>query len=451
MHEVIGTAVMTSVESKEEEELPTTMPQDEWAKSGNKFSPSNKANKVDKLPAGVYEFRVTMTGWYLEKVRNTFTFPYKIYGSNNNILRRIKKAWQKLDGNVGVLLNGIRGTGKTVTAQVIANWVITTGVPVLVVKTPVDILGDLLKRINQPLMVIFDEFEKTHKEIEHQEGLLSAIDGISRNEHKRLFVFTTNTTHIDKNFLDRPSRIRYKWEFSNLDLDIINELIDDILDRDCERFRASIVSYLQTREVCSIDTVKSVIKEVNVFKEDPEAFKDILNLNEIDYWSYKISIIDDKEKVIKVWAENFYPEPHQSYLLKGTPQGITAVSNDSDGIVVSSLSEGKALRLLSPGKTPNTWLVNLTAEAKNTWMKEFPKILTQARSYDSMSLWIDKKPSDWQPPIDPEDETHETLLCTIFNRDLLYGTADFVKFLIKIEPQLKPKSTLGRFSTSYSF
>lgn len=258
-----------------------------WNKSGDCFQPDTIANNVELLPPGVYRHVQTMMGWHLERYQSRFEFPYKIYGTNSNIVVRALKAWNNMDGNLGLLLNGIKGTGKSVTAQIVANNMIDMGLPVLVVDKPLDI-GNILTLIKQDCVVLWDEFEKTHSDREHQQLILSAIDGISRNAHKRMYLLTTNNKHLDENFIDRPSRIRYVWEFDRLDRDVMNELIDDLLEEDVVKYKPDLIAYLEERKVLSIDVVKAACMELNVFKESPSEFEPVMNLNKKVASSYKV-------------------------------------------------------------------------------------------------------------------------------------------------------------------
>lgn len=249
-----------------------------WANYGSKYSPSSTAMNVNELPGGIYKIRTPpMQGWYLDRVQPGFVFNYKIYGNHSHILNRVNTAWEHLDSNVGILLNGIKGTGKTVTAQLIANSLVNKGVPVILVEGYTPILGEVLKRIEAPCAVLFDEFEKTHNS-EQQQQLLSVMDGMSKNGHKRLYVFTTNRPNIDENFIDRPSRIRYHWEFNNLSRTDIREIVVDTIDSDLHHLIDSTVDYIASRRVCTIDSVKCTVQEVNVFRENPMNFNGVLNL-----------------------------------------------------------------------------------------------------------------------------------------------------------------------------
>ncbi len=80
---------------------------------GNTVSEINPNFTVEpKIPVGVYNILITRRGIFLEKISDEFVFPYKIYGLQNDFINHIIKTYNNTTGNIGVLMNGIKGTGK---------------------------------------------------------------------------------------------------------------------------------------------------------------------------------------------------------------------------------------------------------------------------------------------------------------------------------------------------
>lgn len=121
---------------------------------------------------------------------------------------------------------------------------------------------------------MIDEYEKIFKK---SDGLLSVMDGAAASNYRRLFVLTMNSTMVADALLDRPSRVHYLKKFRNLDVGVIREIMDDLLEH--KEFSQEIIEYLQSLSIVTIDIVKTVIEEVNRFKESPRHFKDILNIS----------------------------------------------------------------------------------------------------------------------------------------------------------------------------
>lgn len=419
--------------------LPKVSTETEWAQAGTTFSPRSRADKVKRLPPGIYQFVQTQQGWYLNRTSDAFEFSYKIYGSSDGIVKRIKTYWSVNGGNLGVLMNGIRGTGKTITAQVLANDLIKERhLPVLVVKHPVP-LDIIFDEVKQDMMIIFDEFEKSHDE-DQQQRLLSTVDGMSRSAHNRLFVFTTNNTTIDENFKDRPSRIHYQFEFARISDDIIDMLIEDSLPEDLKHFKTDIFDFLQTREICTIDIVKAVISEVKTFREAPINFEDMLNITKGEPPSFTVSILNATTgQEVSTVCHYFRPDEHYSSLLSGNKR------------VVEDFKERAQPRQLYYRAFDGTVIINLLdkCDEEFCWLAQvaLPKSKTHfdgfTQLYDNgISFYLDNRPKDWEFPFTPEavkeDDKLAKKLMTVFHEathnETLYGTGVKAVFKIKVEP-----------------
>lgn len=366
-----------------------------WSQQGEVFLPTSTATNLKKIPPGIYEYRQSDRGWFLEKTAQKYAFSFKLYGVNNKILKRVNQAYDSLSENLGIMLNGLKGTGKTVTAQQIINWAIDKGLVVLNVQHPVP-LATIMARVEQPLLVLFDEFEKTHKKDEDQQNLLSAIDGLSRSEHRRIFVFTTNEKNINGNLIDRPSRIRYIWNFAALDENIVNELIDDLLSPELKHLKPDINLYLNTREIVSIDVVKTVVKECNAFKESPNEFKSFMNMSEKEPSAFIVDRVDESghsENVLKyfrpmnpnsTWFSNLFTEAGKSdflnrYVKNSLYQDVTSYST--------------AIRVYGPTDVGDEWICSIRTSLKDSWLS------TKLQDIIGISaLWEDEKPINWQKP-----------------------------------------------------
>ena len=373
-----------------------------WEKHKNTYHPGNTAAQTRLMGPGVYRFVLTPHGWYLECTSRRFEFPFKVYGNHDHITDRIRRAWGALDANLGVLLNGLKGTGKTVTAQRVANWAIDQGIPVLVVTNPIP-LTQVLERIEQPVVIIFDEFEKTHRQEEEQQALLTALDGMARNSHKRLFLFATNSKAVEDNFLDRPSRIRYLWEFGRLSEDVIEELLDDILDPELSEMRAEIITYLNTRKVLSIDVAKTVIQEVNTFREAPTEFENMMNLSEQDARGFTLEFVNEEGDVLRTLSHYFKPRRNDANLLRGclTKSGQKAyVENQlADSLTYTFYDDGfrdTTIELVEATDDPSIWVCHVKVPIFDTWVKNFREV-EGAWACDN-ALWIDVKPEEWKIP-----------------------------------------------------
>lgn len=221
---------------------------------------------------------------YLEKTGDKFHFGYKLYGLDYRLINHVLNGYRKspIKKNMGVLLNGVKGTGKTVTAKYLANEL---NLPIITVSAPVPGLTTFISSIKQDVVFFFDEFEKNfsggRNEFDENvggEALLSVMDGVNNTGFAHIFLLTTNELRLNQNFLSRPSRIRYLKTFEDvMTAELLEEIIDDFLvDKSKKR---ELIDYIVTLEYATIDIVKSIIEEVNIHECSVEDFKEFFNVS----------------------------------------------------------------------------------------------------------------------------------------------------------------------------
>ena len=247
---------------------------EQWLIIGDTYWQSTKGNYTATLPTALLNISYDdRKGFYLEKMDDKFDFQHKIYGVETELINRVKKTYVNSNRNLGILLNGVKGTGKTVTSKLIANEI---GIPVLVVQHAFAGLVDFINSIKQDVIIFIDEYEKIFEE---RHTLLTIMDGVLSNEYRKFFILTTNETYINDNLLQRPGRIRYFKTFGNLKPNVVNEIVDDFLVH--KHLKKDVVRFVSSLELITIDIVKSIVEEVNIHEESPEMFKDIFNCKKI--------------------------------------------------------------------------------------------------------------------------------------------------------------------------
>ena len=203
----------------------------------------------------------------LEKIDDTFRFDFKIYDLDcEDIMSKIIKTWtsdlfRESNKNLGVIFNGIKGTGKTIAAKQLCNRI---GLPVIVISKPVDGMLEFIQSLHFESIILIDEAEKTFRE--EQEVLLKMIDGVY-NDMRKLYILTTNKLSIDENLLGRPGRIRYIKEFSNLSAKAVNDVIDDNLND--ISLKDDVLKVVDSLEISTIDILKAIIDECNIMGSVP--------------------------------------------------------------------------------------------------------------------------------------------------------------------------------------
>lgn len=271
---------------------------DVWMIAGNSARQVSSGFKVyEELPIGIYNVNlVPFTGWVLEKYADKFEFDYKLYDLQSEFINHACKTFKNTTGNIGILLNGTKGTGKTVTAKELANKL---NLPVIIVKSFGDQnqnLIEFLSTINCDCVLFFDEFEKNFNE--NDSTILQIMDGVYNSGHRKVFLLTTNTMDINDNLIGRPSRIRYVKTFKNLDLKTVKTYLDDNLeDKSCY---SEVVEFIDSLTISTIDILKSIVNEINIHGiEDFRVSKNFFNVKTTKY-NYQIYISDiDTIKFIK--------------------------------------------------------------------------------------------------------------------------------------------------------
>ena len=257
----------------------------------------NDANIIihNTLPVGIYEVQKSMDGMFLNQIGEKFNFPYKIYDLQNDFINYIIKTFNNTNTNLGVLLSGVKGSGKTVIAKQLCNQL---NLPVIIIRNSDDDILDFVSTLANDCIIFLDEYEKIFDEDDGY--ILSIMDGVYTN-YRRLFLLTTNDLSINENLLNRPSRIRYVKEFKNLDLNIIKEYIKDNLIQ--LEYTDQVVDYLDTLEISTIDIVKTIIEDINIhgfetFKENSINFN--VKKSEYRYYGYRwehniLKILNEEE------------------------------------------------------------------------------------------------------------------------------------------------------------
>lgn len=251
----------------------------EFIKAGNKIY--TRPSGADYTLEDGKTYTLKYNSWEGEvfmEVSNDLTLPENYFYSDSD-----KKFVEKVityfkvtsKGTTGVMLKGLKGSGKSITAKKIA---LESKLPIIVVDSnfPTRKLNEFFNKFTQDVIILFDELEKNEKNW-NTDDLLSFLDGISATCRK-IVVFTCNSDDKVCDFIkDRCSRVRYCKTFDALSEDAVFGLCSRELDDEGEA-RAACAFIMNTFKTVSFDNVLSFIEEIKL--DENATYEELMeNLN----------------------------------------------------------------------------------------------------------------------------------------------------------------------------
>lgn len=233
------------------------------------------------LPALTYTvgFHPQM-GFWLIKHSDLDTNEDMIYGNHAKRAEKILKSFELSERNFGVILSGKKGIGKSLLARMIAEQAIEKGLPVIIVDTAIPGISDFLSSIDQEVVIIFDEFEKTFAKVgdrkDPQVEMLSLFDGIDNG--KKLFVITCNNPRDLNEFLvNRPGRFHYHFEITCPTADEVRSYMTDKIGHGYEEEIEKVVKLSQMADI-TYDCLRAIAFDLKQGYSIEETLCD-LNIN----------------------------------------------------------------------------------------------------------------------------------------------------------------------------
>jgi hypothetical protein len=284
-----------------------------WVDSYGKCTFTDIPDVYECLPSDVYElgYDAFRKEFVLDRLFHKFELPPKIYDLEKDLVPRVINTFTKHNKNFGILLKGLKGTGKTVTAKMISNEL---NLPVILVTKAFTDIGNFINSIKQDIILLFDEFEKTYdlgsrwvRNDNDENGenadnnvssLLTLMDGVFTSTHKRLFILTTNKMWLPDAMISRPSRIRYVKTFSDLTLESINSILKDSVNN--KKLIPGLITLIKRLEIITVDIVKAIAEEANLYNTADPDFFSIFNIKLLEtyYTLYELSGKGSKQKEV---------------------------------------------------------------------------------------------------------------------------------------------------------
>lgn len=230
--------------------------------SNGKFSLAHVTAVHTQLPVGVYLLKYNQIEGFHLAVKKDFELPKKLYGDYSIVDRWLASYEHNSEKNMGIILSGIKGSGKTITAQMFCQ---RANKPVIIVSDPFSgtEFVDFLTQFKDTIIFI-DEFEKVYDYNTNSTDLLQLMDG--NYPTKLIFLLTVNEFRINNYLINRLNRVKYRKHYDSLPYSIIEEVIDDLLIN--KEHRESVHKFFKRVNMCSFDLLVNIIKEMNLFNQD---------------------------------------------------------------------------------------------------------------------------------------------------------------------------------------
>lgn len=172
---------------------------------------------VQTVESGVYVVVVGENSVNLQLKQLAFKQPTEVLGKAKKIADIIASDFfSNPKKPLGAIFDGVKGSGKSMTAEIIANKAIEAGLPVVVIDK--DYSSSLLQLLVSKLgscVLLFDEFEKYYSK-DNQKKLLSFFSD-QANEGVLSIIITNDKSKVTSYYIDRPGRFKYRVDFKNLD------------------------------------------------------------------------------------------------------------------------------------------------------------------------------------------------------------------------------------------
>ena len=306
----------------------------------------------DKLEVGTYKLCFSQfLGFFLTSIDDIKPAVDKIYGKSGLYTEHLLKYFEMTEDNVGVLLSGDKGLGKSLMSKLLSTKAKERyGCPIIYVDEYFPNMKDFLSNLRN-CVIIFDEFEKTFGEQDErqtrfsvQNELLTFFDGTSANKTHNLYVLIANELYnVSPYLLGRPGRLRYHYKFSGITYEDVVEYCKDNLEdfENSKDFMKSLTKYVSRSKSVSFDVLSNIVSEYNMFRTPLKEILEVMNLSDDDKNRLEFSFKVQYEKAY--WKQFDIDNESDSVEVLDRGFDISLISNEicetwcgsADGYIVS--------------------------------------------------------------------------------------------------------------------
>jgi hypothetical protein len=293
----------------------------------------NQLNLLQNLPAQTYRIGYDEDeGLFLQLAPPIEKIRFKLYGNIEERADMVITSYKKIERNLGVIISGERGLGKTLCSQLICYKMLHKGkgVPIIVVDKYYDGINHFLASIDQDCVILFDEFEKNFKdhgsssrgsrsrydstnsdqpEASQQEVLLGLFDGTdSQNSHKLFLLICNDINGLNQYYLGRPGRFHYHIRFT---YPINSDVLAYLQENTDPKYYGTVTDIALMSEYIqlSYDSLRAIAFEINQGKNVQEIISNLnIQKGEDGYTNelYAIKIVANKKPIKEEFTDIEY-------------------------------------------------------------------------------------------------------------------------------------------------
>lgn len=291
------------------------------------------------LPAGMYRIHWhPEKGWWLTN-DHPIHINEKIYGDHQRRVDRVIETFKIYPRNLGVLLSGNKGMGKSLVCKMICQRMIEEGYPIITVSEYIPGISNFLHQIDTECVIFFDEFDKlfhqseedySNNSIRPQDEMLGLFDGVDTN--KKLFLVTCNQIdNISNYFVNRPGRFHYHFRFTYPTAEEVEVYLNDNVKDEYKDEIINVLAFAQKVRM-NYDCLRSIVFELNLGRTFYD-FIDDLNILNVQNERYEIILVANNQTYNEYDYLDFMNNNMQTFWLypfNGGGEGLKVSFNIND-------------------------------------------------------------------------------------------------------------------------
>ncbi len=262
---------------------------------------SSVIRTYDQVPTGTYKICFDPARGFFLKDCEAPQVNERIYSNHQEKVNKICSRFAQSTRNLGVILSGDKGLGKSIAAKLICIQMLQNDVPVIIVNEYIPGIADFLQRITQRVCVLFDEYDKTFdfngmSDVDPNVEMLTLFDGVDAGN--KLFIITCNNIYNLNEFLvNRPGRFHFHINFNYPNDEEIREYMTANVDPQYADQIEEVIKFSH-RVNLNYDCLRAIATELNTGDTFKDAIAD-LNILNIEQSSYELTVQLQDDTVLK--------------------------------------------------------------------------------------------------------------------------------------------------------